>query len=280
MNKTQKAALWGLGLAVAGAAACWNGYVVRRYPIETGRLPAGARVRILLLADLHGEPEAWRRKRLAALVGAQRPDLIALSGDIFDDRRPFSHTEDFLRRIAGVAPIFYAVGNHECRTGRLGEIARRAGDCGVTLLAGNWVSACGGLLAVAGAEDWESPQFGSPGAWFSACARDFAPLWDDRRLRVLLSHKPELVRAYFRLPFDLMLSGHTHGGQVRLPGLCNGLYAVRQGLFPRWVGGRYRLGGRDLVVSRGVSRYPALPRVFNPPEVSVIDLTGAAGRAL
>lgn len=68
-----------------------------------------------------------------------------------------------------------------------------------------------------------------------------------------------------------MVAGHAHGGQIRIPGLFNGLYAPNQGLFPKYAGGSYDLGSSTVIVSRGLSK-SVLPRVFNPPEIVVVDL--------
>ena len=91
---------------------------------------------------------------------------------------------------------------------------------------------------------------------------------------VLLSHRPELTELYRGSGFDLVVSGHAHGGQVRVPLLLNGLYAPNQGFFPQYAGGLYDLDGTALAVSRGLS-ISRLPRVFNPPEAVVIDLVPA-----
>ena len=94
---------------------------------------------------------------------------------------------------------------------------------------------------------------------------------------VLLSHRPERVEDYLAYDFDLVLSGHAHGGQWRLPGLVNGLLAPDQGFFPAYAGGLYRLDeNTDLVVSRGLARESTrVPRIFNPPELVIIDVMPA-----
>ena len=90
---------------------------------------------------------------------------------------------------------------------------------------------------------------------------------------VLMAHRPELSDKYAAAGFDLVVSGHAHGGQVRIPGLLNGLYAPNQGLFPSYAGGEYRIGEMTLVVSRGLARESTrLPRVFNRPELVIIEL--------
>ena len=84
------------------------------------------------------------------------------------------------------------------------------------------------------------------------------------------------VEAYRGRGFDLILAGHAHGGQWRLPGVVNGLLAPDQGLFPPYAGWRYELEGGTLIVSRGLARESTrVPRVFNRPELVIIDVTPA-----
>ena len=96
---------------------------------------------------------------------------------------------------------------------------------------------------------------------------------------MLLSQRPERTECYRDSGFDLVVSGHAHGGQVRLPGMINGLFAPHQGAFPDYAGGLYALGSTTLVVSRGLCRN-LLPRVFNPPELVALDLLPAEDKAL
>lgn len=94
--------------------------------------------------------------------------------------------------------------------------------------------------------------------------------------KILLAHRPELIEIYKKSHFDLVLSGHAHGGQVRIPFILNGLFAPDQGWFPEYVGGVYKHDSLTHIVSRGVSYNPLLPRIFNPPEVVVIEIKGKA----
>ena len=88
---------------------------------------------------------------------------------------------------------------------------------------------------------------------------------------VLLSHRPELFENYVSRAFDLVLCGHAHGGQWRIPGVLNGLYAPQQGLFPLYAGGKYEKGSTTMIVSRGLAKETTpIPRIFNPPELVVV----------
>jgi predicted MPP superfamily phosphohydrolase len=93
---------------------------------------------------------------------------------------------------------------------------------------------------------------------------------------ILLAHRPEEIERYSAYHFDLVLSGHAHGGQWRLPGIVNGLLAPDQGWFPRYAGGEYLVNGTTLIVSRGLARESTrIPRIFNRPELVVVDLKSA-----
>lgn len=88
---------------------------------------------------------------------------------------------------------------------------------------------------------------------------------------VLLSHRPELMNEYRKYNFDLVLCGHAHGGQVRIPYILNGLYAPNQGFFPKFAGGQYKYRTLRVIVGRGLSK-KVWPRVFNPPEIVAVDI--------
>ena len=90
---------------------------------------------------------------------------------------------------------------------------------------------------------------------------------------ILAIHVPNGVESYLHYGFDLMLSGHTHGGQIIIPGVLNGLYAPGQGVFPKYGGGRYDFGKQTMIISRGLSQRPLwLPRLGNPPELCFVTL--------
>ena len=91
---------------------------------------------------------------------------------------------------------------------------------------------------------------------------------------ILLTHRPELFERYVARGFDLVLCGHAHGGQWRIPGVLNGLLAPNQGLFPPYAGGRYERGNTTMIVSRGLAKETTfVPRILNPPELVVVTIT-------
>jgi len=102
---------------------------------------------------------------------------------------------------------------------------------------------------------------------FDACKAEVG----DGIYSILLSHRPELTEKYKDSGFDLVVAGHAHGGQVRIPGIINGLLAPNQGYFPKYAGGRYDMGETVMIVNRGLQK-DSIPRVFNPPDLVIVSL--------
>ena len=178
-----------------------------------------------------------------------------------------------VKALAEQYPTYYVTGNHEFWSGQVEEIKENMTACGAAVLAGAWedVTINGQNLRICGVDD---PAAGEA-VWRAQLARAAAQA-DPDLFTILLTHRPERVEAYRGRGFDLILAGHAHGGQWRLPGVVNGLLAPDQGLFPPYAGGRYELEGGTLIVSRGLARESTrVPRVFNRPELVIIDVTPA-----
>lgn len=276
-GKTKKWMIGGAALAGTAVltAALWQGLTLRRYALHTDKLSAPVR---LLLTDLHSTFYGRAQRGLLSAIQAQTPDAVLLAGDMADDSRGDAGVDALMSALGGACPCCYVSGNHEVRTGCLEALKRRFRSWGITVLegSGTLLATPGGTLRICGVDDPSA--FAGESGWleqFRACQA----LTGDSRYTVLLSHRPERTECYRDSGFDLVVSGHAHGGQVRLPGMINGLFAPHQGAFPDYAGGLYALGSTTLVVSRGLCRN-LLPRVFNPPELVALDLLPAEDKAL
>lgn len=265
-------------LLLAGGAAValllWlgldSGLTVQTYAVESAKVKEP--VRLVLVTDLHSCDYGDGQRELLDAVEAQDPDLVLLGGDIVDDgpEMPEERALFTVEALAEQWPTYYVTGNHEYRTGRADEIKERIAERGAVVLEGETalVTVAGQTLQICGVDD---PAVGAD-VWQSQLEDVTAALEGDV-CSILLSHRPERVSDYTGRGFDLVLSGHAHGGQWRIPGLVNGLVAPNQGLFPPYAGGVYDLEGTALVVSRGLARESTrIPRLFNPPEVVVVEL--------
>ena len=257
--------------------AFYNGLVIRDYTIKTDKLLPAQSIKIVLITDLHSHMYGNGQRKIIKKIMDQNPDLIALAGDILDDEVPTHGTEVFLDAIKNIAPIYYVTGNHEIWTRDVSNVKDIFKSYGVSVLENNYeeVNINGIDLILAGVEDpdiipYERPQSN----WYEEVEEGLLNVGNKEGYKILLSHRPELVDFYNTLDFDMVLSGHAHGGQVRIPFILNGLYAPHQGFFPKYAGGVYDHENYTHIVSRGSSFNPKLPRIFNPPEVVSITIKG------
>lgn len=270
-----------VALAVIGCvifAAFYRGIVITRYETATAKLAAGESVRLVLLTDLHSYIYEPDQRPLIDKVRDLRPDVIFLSGDMADDRNPYKGLDILLAGIADMAPCYYVTGSHDYWSGEITSIKASVAARGVTVLEGQTaeLSIRGQKLFISGIDDpTMAPQAAGEGEEeaYRRALQAFNNI-DRNQYNILVAHRPDFYHEYNQLGFDLVVSGHTHGGQVRLPFILNGLYAPNQGYYPKYAGGLYDMGTMNLLVSRGLSYYPELPRIFNPPEIVLLELKG------
>lgn len=240
-------------------------------------------VRIAFVTDLHSCAYGDGQRELLDAIDAQRPDIVLLGGDIFDHRLPEDNANAFLEQIGSRYPCYAVNGNHEYLSGAAAFRRRmeKLEACGVKRLSGETVTLeiNGETLRISGLDDpfaWQNDRSfieHSEGSFFRQL-EDTAASADGGAFNVLLTHRPEYLDDYAQYAYDLVLSGHAHGGQWRIPGIINGLWAPNQGLFPAYAGGRYDSGALTMIVSRGLARESTwLPRFYNRPELVIIELS-------
>ena len=273
MEKSKAVLLAGgaLGAGILLGTALDARLAVGRYVVESGKVDRP--IRLVVLTDLHACRYGKNQERLTAAVAAQHPDLVLMCGDMVDDEPRMEEWRALLtvKKLADRWPVYYASGNHEHRTGRLAEVKKLLTACGAVVLDGRCVrvAAGGQMVQIGGIDD---PETGEEN-WQAQLSAAGGGL-DGGHFSILLTHRPERVSDYAGSGFDLVLAGHAHGGQWRLPGLINGVLAPNQGLFPVYAGGRYEIGGATLIVSRGLARESTrVPRIFNRPELVTVDVT-------
>lgn len=273
MKRRNKCLLTAAGLVSAAVlvSALDARLTVRRYEVDA---PLEAPVRLALVSDLHSCRYGEGQARLLDALDRQSPDAVLLAGDILDDEMAPAPALQFLSAAAERWPCVYVSGNHEVWTGRLPEILSHIEALGVHVLQGGRITLTlrGASIDLLGLDD---PAVGT--SLYSRERDALAALPETGHFSILLAHRPERYPDYAPLNCDLILNGHAHGGQWRIPGLLNGLYAPNQGLFPAHAGGQYpRDGGQVQIVSRGLARESTLvPRVWNRPEVVIVDLIPA-----
>ena len=233
--------------------------------------------RIAHVSDVHNTEIGDDNKRLLSVLREAEPDIIAITGDLIDSRNTDIETAlRFAEGAAEIAPCYYVTGNHEARVDEYDELKKRLIELGVVVLDNKRVELekNGEALTFIGVDDPDFTAdylFDDSKSIIEAQVQRLSDKED--RYTVLLSHRPELFDVYAESGADLILSGHAHGGQIRLP-VVGGIFAPHQGFFPEYDGGIYTNAGVKMIVSRGVGNSLFPLRVNNRPEVILIELCG------
>ena len=247
---------------------------VERYIFADPALPAGFEgLRLVQLSDLHGALFGEGNADLIAAVAAEDPDLILLTGDLQDRFRetPPQYTWDLGAAMAAIAPTYFVTGNHEWALGDVPELKEGLQTAGVTVLSNSYevLERKGDRLILAGIDD---PNGYADQKTPEELAEEIRREQGDTPW-LLLAHRNNLFEnRYSALGAELVLSGHGHGGMIRLP-FTDGLIGVDRTLFPTYTDGFYAVDGAQVFVSRGLGSSGPSFRLFNRPQVAVLTLT-------
>jgi len=230
--------------------------------------------RIAQVSDLHNA-KLGTNGRLLAMLQEADPDIIAITGDLIDSRNTdISAALEFTAEAVKIAPCYYVTGNHEARVAEYTQLRSGLESLGVMILEDQAISLTRekDAITLIGVND---PSFQTDYLFgddqtvmdtaLDSLTQNAAPF------TLLLSHRPELLEVYAEQEIDLVLSGHAHGGQFRLPFL-GGLFAPNQGFFPEYDSGLYRLDSTQMIVSRGIGNSLFPFRFNNRPELILIEL--------
>ena len=246
------------------------------FTISSDRVPeAFDGFRIAHISDLHNTEIGKENERLLAMLKEAAPDMIAMTGDLIDSRNTDMEIAlRFAERAALIAPCYYVTGNHEARVPEYDEFIRGLTELGIAVLedARIELKINDGTITLIGVND---PGFRADYLFDDAASVIYTKLHELMKendgFTVLLSHRPELFDVYVDCGVDLVLSGHAHGGQFRLP-FVGGIVAPDQGLFPKYDAGLYAAESTNMIVSRGIGNSIIPFRINNRPEVILIEL--------
>ena len=246
------------------------------YTISSVKLPESFDgYRIAHVSDLHNAEMGKDNEKLLSMLRDADPDMIAITGDLIDSR----HTDievalHFIQEAVRIAPCYYVTGNHEARVNEYGKLKTGLKAAGVTVLEDTRVEIRleDESITLIGIND---PSYQTDylfGDAQTVVNTKLAELNTDRDgYTILLSHRPELFDTYADHSIDLVLSGHAHGGQVRLP-FVGGLVAPIQGLFPKYDAGLHAADNTNMLISRGIGNSLFPFRINNRPEVILVEL--------
>ena len=259
------ALIWGnTALVTANVLVCSNG------------IPeAFDAYKIVQISDLHDAQIGENNEKLIAMTAETEPDCIVLTGDFVDSSR--FHPERSLsvaESLVKLAPVYYVSGNHEAIIPDADYQALTDGlrGLGVCVLEDESAELTrdGQSIRLIGLTDIGFHP-GTLEEKKDALRTALSALLPEDEFSVTLAHRPELMDVYTECGAPLVLSGHAHGGQIRLPGI-GGLIAPGQGLFPKYTEGKYEENGTTLVVSRGIGNSVLPLRVNDRPQIVVVQL--------
>lgn len=270
-------------LVLAGVECVLSNTWLRLTPYSVSSEKLSSPIRVVFLSDLHGKEFGEGNQRLLKLIAEQKPDLIALGGDLFNnnaDAREIDTVCGFIREAAKLAPTYFCMGNHEAVYNQKhgSELRDRVREAGAVVLDTEFldVEIKGNALRIGGYMGY----YRQPGMMSAGEAIqkefDFADEFENtERFKLLLDHIPTgwIDWNYKnKYPVDLVLCGHYHGGVVRVPLLEQGLYAPYVGWFPPYTKGLFEGTQATCVLTTGLAGFKSVPRFFNRPEICVVDL--------
>ena len=254
--------------------------VVTEIEVESARLPESfADYRIAHVSDLHNDEFGENNAKLLAVIKETEPDMIAITGDLLDSRRTdVEKALHFVQQAVKIAPCYYVTGNHESREGKTyDQLEKYMIEAGVIVLRNDkqTLEKDGGAITVAGIDD---PRFALDSDRLAKMEQVIGRALDKslkdvpkEQFTLLLSHRPELFELYCEREIDLVLTGHVHGGQFRIPGV-GGVIGPGQGLLPDYDAGLYSDGNTNMVLSRGLGQSVVPFRINNPPDLVLVTL--------
>ena len=266
-------------ITVFGIYIAWENTLLElsKYTISSKRLPHSfLGFKIAHVSDLHNTEFGKDNVKLIQMLEEAEPDIIVITGDLIDSR----HTDldvslNFAEKAGEIAPVYYVTGNHESRLDEYEKYEVLFKEAGVTVLRDEThrIEKNGEEILLIGLDD---PQFtplseraGKTPSIINTKLNNLKS--DSNAFTVLLSHRPELFETYAGNDMDLVLSGHTHGGQFRMP-FIGAFLVPDQGLLPKYDAGLFMAGNTNMIVSRGLGNSIIPFRINCRPEIILVTL--------
>ena len=267
-----------------------HNFCVTRFSVHSKKMDdlEDDKIKIIFLSDLHNKEYGEKNERLLRAIRQTFPDLILIGGDMLvgKEKASYGTALSFVESLTAFCPVIYANGNHEQRmkeepekySSSYKEYRRLLRSKGVLFLenGSTQVKVHGKKIRISGLElpletykkfRKEHVDGGTVEECLGFVPRERA----DRDYQILLAHNPAYMDAYKEWGADLILSGHLHGGIARIPGI-GGVISPQAFLFPKYSGEMTTEGEQTIIVSRGLGSHTINIRLFNMPEVILIEL--------
>ena len=255
---------------------CDNTIAITNYCVNNTK--NDAKLKFVVITDLHNKKYGEKNADLAELVKEQNPDFIAVCGDMVNRGDPdTTKMKDVLEKLSKIAPTYCCLGNHERdNAAEFGtDFKSETNSTGAVLLDNEYIKFTknGKSVLIGGMSDYPYYEFYTPD--------DDVPsrtLWEEfaekakNNFTILLHHQPKYIAEDAKkTDIDLIVCGHTHGGQIQLP-FIGGVIAPNQGLFPKYDKGEFDLDGTKMIVCAGLSNTVFIPRINNQVEIGVVTV--------
>lgn len=257
-----------------------NRFVTVNYEIKSKK--AAKECTFVLLSDLHNKSFGRENEKLLLKIDALAPDAILAAGDIltFENGDNYQVAARLMERLGAKYPVYYGMGNHEHRMGlELKDKAviyetymKRLYEAGIEPLINETVNMPSANINICGLQldrcyYRKFRKYPMPENYLN----DMIGSSDKDKFQILIAHNPDYFEEYAKWGADLVVSGHVHGGLMRLPFL-GGVVSPKLTLFPKYDGGRYGNNGSVMILSRGLGTHTLPIRIFNPGELVVIHI--------
>lgn len=231
--------------------------------------------RIVQISDLHNAKFGKSNQKLVDRIRECDPDMIVLTGDLVDSNHTnVDRAVQFVDEIVKICPVYYVTGNHEywLDTSGYEKLMDGVASAGVIILDDQVVEISRGdaKFRLVGLDD-KSLADGTLGTLLNNAQNVTHEDSEKKEFTVVLAHEPQYFARYAGTGVDLVLSGHAHGGQFRLP-FVGGIVAPDQGFLPEYTAGEYYMNGTEMIVSRGLGNSVIPVRLFNFPEIVCVEL--------
>ncbi len=241
-----------------------NDIIVSKYSIYDDSIPNGFDgFKIVQISDLHNKQFGEGQQKLLEQIERQQPDIIVLTGDMVDDAHIFTNgAEQLVEKLCDIAPTYSVSGNNDYFSASYDGLLESMNDAGIVDLndASIRIERNGDYVTLVGMDNRLRS--------FTNLITRMQPM--EEQYTILLAHRPEFLWLYSEAGADMVLSGHAHGGQIGIP--KNGMFAPGQGFFPKLTRGVHEYETTTMVISRGLGNSVAPQRLFNKPELVVIEL--------
>lgn len=283
MNKKLKYIVTGSIGAVCLYQSMYHDVILRKYKLKSNKVKND--IKIIVISDLHNSVYGKKQKKIIDMIKRENPNIIIYAGDCVDEQLNFKPLDMLLDGLKEYLS-YYIIGNHEISADVMKQVKVLLKKYSVTLLSNRTkeILIDDTIINITGIDDIYSFRDIKHEKYedrfdkykgkenFDEMLSKLNKKMDKDNFSVLVSHRPCFMDLFKGLDYDLILTGHTHGGQWRIPFLLNGVFTPEEHFFPKYAGGIYDIDDdKHMIIGRGLVKN-SIPRFFNPPEIVSISL--------